>query len=516
MTPFWIINFLEGDSFESFFQSYWEALESNNSSEEKPLKFFHITDGKDKALTKEELNVNARNRLSMDSAKEKKLIPAFTKNQGNKLCVFFIGDVTQEKTTERLHTWAAYLRKENFQQPWFSISHVKMYAVLLRPENVTVENDLLNSRVRGFLNELNSLEQMDMNHRPFDKVLFLQAPLDKAGRATTEQAACLTAYHVARTDGRCFKEDGTIYGDIGASGVFFETTVQKEIDAYHLGAIMLKDMCDNKDEEFLNVNEARAFVDSQQDFIDSFKPTNTKLFYIGAAPHIPNLEITKFSCDLRLWNIVPIWKYYDTRHIEKVINHVTDELNVFEKDFIRSLNIRQNKFIFGNAPRLLDLVFQMFCEKNVDRFKHIGLQQAYSVLEHFKTKISDAFKSVDRVPPAFVLPQYLDKLLRQSKRVDMSAEVLKQELISEMNMLPKYKREVLGASILTGLIFSIALFFLSPWGLLLFPLALMIGAIVFTIKVNQLEKLKDLFVGAKLRDILARLDEHSKKLQEKT
>ncbi len=520
MTPFWIINFLERDSCESFFESYWNAVESNSSANEVPLKFFHITDGKAANLTKEELNEIAFKRLSMDSADAKKLIPAFTKNQGNKLNVFFFGDVTQEKTIERLHTWATYLmqkRIEKPENPWYSINNVKMYAVLLRPANITVDEKQLSSRVRGFLNELNSLESMDMNHRPFDKVLFLQAPLDKAGRAAAEQSACLATYHIARTEGRCFSEnEGIQYCDTSASAVFFEATVQKEIDAYNLGCIMLKDMCDNQGKEFLNVNEARAFVDSEQAFVDSFKPANTKLFYISEAPHIPNLEITKFSCNLSLLNIVSIWKYYNTKHIEKVINHVTEELNVFEKDFIRSMNIQQHKFIFGNARRLLDLVFQMFCEKNAERFKHIGIQQAFSVLEHFKTKIGDAFKSVDKVPHAFILPAYLDKLLSQSKRVDLSANTLKEELIREMDKLPKFQKDTLVSSLLTGLVFSAALFFVNPWFLLIFPMALLIGAIVFIIKVNKLEALKDLFVGAKLRDIRARLDEHAEKLQGKT
>ena len=520
MTPFWIVNFLEGDSCESFFQSYWSAIESNSPGDAAPRKFFHITDGKAANLTKEELNEIAYKRLSMDSADVQKLIPAFTKNQGNKLNVFFFGDITQERTIERLHTWAAYLmqkRIENPQQPWYSISNVKMYAVLLRPENITVDEKLLNSRVRGFLNELNSLESMDMNHRPFNKVLFLQAPLDKAGRAAAEQSACLATYHIARTEGRCFNaNDNILYCDSSASAVFFEAQVQKEIDAYNLGCIMLKDMCDNQGEEFLNVKEARDFVDSEQAFIDSFKPANTKLFYISEAPHIPNLEITKFSCNLSLLNIVPIWKYYNTKHIEKVIDHVTEELKVFEKDFIRSMNIQQHKFIFGNARRLLDLVFQMFCEKNPERFKHIGIQQAFSVLEHFKTKIGDAFRSVDKVPHAFTLPAYLAKLLSQSKRVDLSANALKDELIREMDKLPKFKKDTLVSSLSTGVVLSAALFFINPWFLLVFPLAVLIGAIVFIIKANKLEALKDLFVGAKLRDILARLDEHAANLQGKT
>jgi hypothetical protein len=85
-----------------------------------------------------------------------------------------------------------------------------------------------------------------------------------------------------------------------------------------------------------------------------------------------------------------------------------------------------------------------------------------------------------------------------------------------MDKLPKFQKDILVSSITTGLVFGLALLFVSPLGLLLFPIALLIGAIVFIVKVNQLEKLKDLFVGAKLRDVRAQLDEHAEKLQGKT
>ncbi len=522
MTPFWIINFMEKDSVESFFESYWNAVENNSSADEKPLKFFHITDGTKVDLTKEALNDIAFKRLAMDSAEQKKLIPALTKNQGNKISVFFIGDITQENTIERLHTWAAYLQKkrmENLQQPWYSISHVKMYAILLRPESITIDDKVLNHRVRGFLNELHSLEKMDINNRPFDKVLFLQASSENTDRKAAEQSACLAAYHIARTDGRCFKSYGqdAVYCDASASAVFFEGNVQKEIDAYHLGCILLDNLANNQGEEFLNVKEARAFVEKYQTFTDSFKPANTKLFYISEAPYVPNLDITKFSSKLNLLHIIPIWKYYDAKHIEKVISHVTEELAVFGRDFKRSLNQQQHKLIFGNSRALLDYVFQMFCEQDTEQFKHIGLQQAYSVLEQFKLKIGDAFKSTDRIPKAFELPKQLDKLLNKSKRLDLSSACLKRELEVRMKALPKVKRSILLSSLSTGVLFSLALFPLIQWlGLVMLPIAALVGAMVFLCHINNSEKLKDLFVGAKLREIRAELDEHATKLQEKT
>ena len=515
MTPFWIVNFLEGDSVESFFKSYWTAVLSNTTEGSEPLKFFHITDGKEEDMTKEKLNEIASKHLTMNTPGVKKFIPAFTTNQNNSLSVFFIGDITQGKTIERFHTWAAYLRAQTMIQPWFSINSVSMYAILLRPETTTIEDEVLNDRVRGFLNELNSLEHMNENYRPFDHVLFLQASTLQEDRLAAEQSACLAAYHIARTDGRCFGYDATPYIDANSTAVFFETSVQKEIDAYNLGAIILKDLTDNNGEEFFNDEEARAFVDSNQNFIDSFKPVNTKKFLISEAPQIPNLKISKFHHNLNIFNIIPIWREYDAKHIENVITHVTEELKIFERDFIQHLNMRQHKFIFGEARDLLKYVFQMFCDKD-ERFKHIGIIQAFKVLELFNVRISNAFKSISTVPSAFLLPKDLDKLLAESKQSGLSVDALKKQLEDETNSLPKFKRNALTYSSLTGVVLSAALCLLSPLALLILPTALLCGALAFMSKVNKLEQLKDLFVGAKLNEIRKHLDEHAKKLQEKT
>ena len=519
MTPFWIVNFLEGDSCESFFQSYWEAVLANTIGSPAPLKFFHITDGRSESLTREQLNEIAFQRLSMNTAEADKLIPAFTNNQGNSINVIFIGDVTQEKTMERFHTWAAYLQQQRMadvNRPWFSISSVKIYGVLLRPESLTVDDKALTKRMKGFLNELNSLERMPMNYRPFDQVLFLQSSMKQEGREAAEQSVNMAAYHIARTNGQCFKEYDILYYDANATAVFFETDVQKEIDAYNLGAILLKDMTGNQEEHFLDVNEARAFVDDNQRFVDTFKPTNTKRFLISECPRVPSMEITKFSCKLNILNVIPIWRDYNAKHIEKVVNNVTQELSSFEKDFIRCLNQRQHKFIFDSSQALQDLVFQMFCDKGNPRFKHIGLQQAMKVLEHFKIKIKDAFKNLEKGPDAFILPADLDKLMKKSKRLDLSSGTLQAELQKEIDALPKVKKEILISSLSTGVVLSGALFPLSIWGLAALHVAALVGAITFVIRVKRIEKLKDLFVGAKLLEIRAQLDELATKLQEKT
>ena len=510
MVPFWIVNFLEEDACESFFQSYWDSLLQNTTTQPAPLKFFHITDGKADGMTKEKLNEIAFQRLSMSSSETEKLIPAFTANQGNSINVIFVGDVTQAKTIERFHTWAKYLQEQrmaDINRPWFSISSVRMYGILLRPESVTVDDKAITKSMSGFLNELSAMQQLGINDRPFEKILFLQSPMTEEGRTAAEQSVNIAALHIARTDGQCFNEYDIQYYDGNATAVFFEADVQREIDAYNLSAIVLKDMTTNTDEHFLDVKEARAFVDDNQSFIDTFKPMNTKRFFISDGPHIPGMEITRFHTSLHLHHIIPIWREYNSLHIEKVVNNVTQELNSFEKDFIRSLNQRQHKFIFTSSHGLQELVFQMFCDKGNPRYKHISLPQSMKVLEHFQIKISDAFKSLERVPEAFVLPGDLAKLVNKAQGLALSSDALRTQLQDEMSKMETYKWTNLISSGIAGLAVSAGLFpVIGWWSMFAYLLAFLSGAIAFILKIKRLERLKDVFVGVRLCEIRKRLD----------
>ncbi len=520
MTPFWIVNFLEEDACESFFQSYWESLLQNTTTGPAPLKFFHITDGKADGMTKEQLNEIAFQRLSMSSPEAEKLIPAFTSNQGNSINVIFVGDVTQPKTITRFHTWAKYLQEQrmaDINRPWFSISSVRMYGILLRPASVTVDDKTVTKEVSDFLNDLSAMQRLQMNDRPFEKILFLQSSMTEEGRKAAEQAVNIAALHIARTDGQCFNDYDIQYYDGNATAVFFEADVQREIDAYNLSAIVLKDLTTNIDEHFLDVKEARAFVDDNQSFIDTFKPMNTKRFFVSDGPHIPNMEITRFHTSLHLHHIIPIWREYNTLHIEKVINNVTQELSSFEKDFVRSLNLRQHKFIFDSSHGLQELVFQMFCDKGNPRYKHISLPQSMKVLEHFQIKISDACKSLETPPAAFVLPGDLAKLVNKAQGMTLSSDALRTQLQEEMNKLDTYKWTTIISSGIAGLAISAGLFpVIGWWSMFAFLLAFLGGAISFILKIKRLERLKDLFVGVKLCEIRKRLDTQAQKLHEKT
>lgn len=519
MTPFWIVNFLEKDSQESFFKSYWNAYVQNNQQETIPLKFFHITDGSADSLTREELNEIAFQKLSRSTDDAEKLIPAFTRPNGNKINVIFIGDVTQEKTIERFHAWAAYLQQQRMQdvnRPWFSINSVSMYGILLRPETITVDDNLLNDRVKGFLNELNTFERMDINHRPFNQVLFLQSPTASECRAATEYAANLSAYHIARTDGKCFRDyvmDTQPYFDANTTGVFYEANVQKGIDAYNLSLIMLQDLVASEDEAFLNIEEAKQFVDDNQDYTESMTPLAMSRFLVSECPKAPAFDILKPTCHpLNFFKIRTVWQEYYNKYIVKLksdlVNKVQKEILTFEDDYRSVLFSRQHQFVTERSDTLQNLVFQMFCDiGSRSRFKHIGLKQSFKVLEYFKIKITDAFKDKERIEQAYVLPNNLEKAIATTSTNVRSSKQVLDELTVQLENLSIYNPARLLRTTLLGILVGIPLsIFLSPIALVAIPLIILADMMVFNAKVKHIESLKDQYVGMRLQEIRERLN----------
>ncbi|MBO7571232.1 MAG: VWA domain-containing protein [Bacteroidales bacterium] len=525
MTPFWIINFLEKDSCESFFNSYWNAILQKKSNGNLPLKFFYITQGWVKDMNKEKIEEIARMRLAMDTEEgEDRLIPAFTKRDSNEINVIFIGDITQEKTIERFHIWAAYLRRQLIQKRWSTISRVSMYAILLRPETIVANDGVLTYKVKAFLNELNTLESMDINHRPFDRVLFIQAPIKAENRAAAEDSANLAAYHIARTDGKCFNGyHDKLYYDTNSTAVFFETDVQKGIDAYNLSVIMLHDMVSSEDKAFYNVKEAESFVDDNQDYVNTMIPLNMSKFIVSECPRVPDFNLSKPLCHpLNIFKMRTVWKEYYNSYIvgmkSNLVNTMQRDMATFEKDFCNALYERQHKFITEQTYWLQNLVFQMFCDiASHGRFKHIGLKQCLKVLELFKSRIKDAFNSEDKMKPAFDLPVQLESAIIIAKQNNMTPNKVLDELTSRLERLPVYNMSRFLRSALLGLLVGVPLaIFLSPIALVALPLAILIDMLVYNSKVKRIESLKNQYVGMKLQEIRERLNEELQKCIDKT
>ncbi len=525
MTPFWIVNFLEKDSCESFFNTYWNAVLQKFPENRPPLKYFHITDGKADALTMEMLEEMARTRLAADTENEDRLIPAFTKKDGNKVNVIFIGDITQEKTINRFHTWAAYLKQQLLKKRWATLDTPSIYGILLRPETIISTDSMLTPEVRGFLNELNTLERMDINHRPFEKVLFIQAPVKEENREAAETSASIAAYHIARTGGKCFRFFGDKpYYDTGTTAVFFETDVQKGIDAYNLSAILLHDLAVSKDEAFFDAKEAGQFVDENQNFVNSFKLSSIFKNLTNECPQAPDFDISKPPCHpLNLLKIHTVWKEYYNNYIQSMkcnlVNSVKRNLLNFERDFRNKLYENQHRYITLQTDSLQNYVFQMFCDVGYRiRFKHIGLRQCLEVLDLFKVKIKEAYKSDGNKPrQAFELPDQLENAIRTAKASEMTPDKILAELTDCLEHLPVYNMSRLLRATLLGALISVPLsFFLSPLALILLPATVFIDMVRYNSKVSRIESLKDQFVGLKLQQIRERLNEAIEKSIEKT
>lgn len=513
MTPFWIINFLKKDSCESFFNAYWRACQ-NTQSEEKPIKFFHITDGKADDLTKEMLNEIAFNRLARATDKEEKLIPAFTSNQGNEVNVIFIGDITQDKTIERFHTWAAYLQQQRMKdvsRSWFSIRKVTIYGILLRPENTSVDDDVLDARIRGFLNELNTLEGMDENHRPFERVLFIQSPIKQEDRDAAELSASLAAYHITRTDGQCFGNAEKLYYDTNATAVFFETDVQKEIDAYNLSSIILKDMTDSEDESFLNTKEAREFVDENQTiYIDPLMPSNMAGSFIVGTPNPPKIDFVS-PYPLNIVNVGKMWNGYSDKYdnMDEAIRVFDKDARDYKNDFYEILSNNQHQFRKEWCQDLQKLVFQMFCEtSNRQRFRHIGIQQSLRVLDCLKTKIKEVFKGEKDEPVhAFNIREELIHAAESARRNKLTSMRLLDMLKDELKQLPTVKKKLLASLCASGvLVVGLSVLF-SPILLVALLLIVLLGGFVLVSKIRSIESLKDQYVGMCMLEIRQELDE---------
>lgn len=520
MTPFWIIIFLEKDSCESFFNAYWNAYIQNSQGEDIPLKHFYITDGNSDNLTREELNEIAFKKLTISTDNAEKLIPAFTSNKGNRINVIFIGDITQEKTIERFHTWAAYLQQQRMldvNRPWFSISSVSMYGILLRPDTIAVDDDLLTGRVKGFLNELNTLEKMDENYRPFKKIFFIQSHVKKEERVIAEFSANLAAYHIARTDGQFLKDYDKQYYDTGATAVFFESAVQREVDAFNLSAIMLHDMALSEDSAFVDIDEAKKFVEDNQSYVETLRPSDMMSFFVAGSPDFPVINAPKLPGGFFSVMKGEIWKNYFNEMKSNLVNNVSQVLSNYDKVFCERLYDRQKEFITERSDALQDLVFQMFCDTvSQNRFKHIGLTQCLKVLEMFKSKIVETFKSKGESIQAFVMPGFPLGLIKDANAKGLTSEKVLNTLNVQLQHQFVYSKSRLLLLALAGTIVGGLLAFLSPIALLTIPLPLLIDLMIYNTRVKRIESLKNQYIGLRLQKLLEHLNDQILRCVDKT
>ncbi|MBP5542074.1 MAG: VWA domain-containing protein [Bacteroidales bacterium] len=513
MTPFWIIDFIEKDSCESFFETYWQSFKHNNPDvvgKDNPdeNKFFYFTDATTADITKEKL-YSIGDRLALDG-EEKRIIPAYRNTEGNRLNVIVLGDLSQPTTRERFHLWTAYVRQQYLQRAWPTFSSVFFHGILRRPNGMCHKVD---DNVVGFLNELATLERQNVNSRPFDHVLFVQSTEEKEKRAIVEQTLHMVAYHIARTDGSQLGNDpNRVFFDANATGVFYESDVQKEQDAHSLGQIMLNDFIASKEKEFYDVQEAQEHVKRNMAFVNNLSADGIASALFEGVSGVEHIDIVR-PCHPLNPNIVKVWREYYQGYIPSLRRELVNALKrrsvIAEEECSKRMFQNQEDFISAQTLRLQDLVFEMFCNTGEEyKFKHVGLQQCLKVLELFSDAIKHEVDSSKRSRMAFLIPDRLKKAAQKVKENGMTDNGILDVLTTKLSRLPLYNLSRLLRILTLGLLVGalIALFY-SPLGYLAIPIVLVIDLLIFNSRVRRIESLKDQYVACKMLQLQQRLND---------
>lgn len=532
MTPFWIVNFTKKDSCESFFETYWRAFQQNNPAATESDKFFYMTDATSEELTEERL-ASIATRLSVDVAGEKKLIPCFN-NQMKDLNVFFLGDITEEHTINRLHLWAAALRNGLLEKRWGSLTDIRFYALLWRPESATASPGI-SARSKGFLNELSTLERFDINHRPFERVLFFQSSDIADQKPLAIERMYLTTLHLARECRNIFLgTDERLFVDASATGIFFESQIQREHEAYKLGQILMKDLACSTAAEFFNRDEAADYVNKKAEFIQSLSPKAIGTAMKAGMPKA--VDASQFDIARPCHPLNPkvgfVWREYFGKYIvgmkKNLVNGLRRELVRYEEDYREKLYDNQCKYVSDRSQVLNNLVFDMFTSPVEEaKFQHVSIPQSMEVLTRFREKIeAESRKGLDAVD-AFEMDSSLQRAADRATSNGWSAKHVLEVLTSRLRTLPVYNFARLIRLVMLVLMLGFGLYQLlihlgvdtgdATWyGVILAAVVMLIDLFVYTNKVRRIEALKQMYIAAMLLELKQRMETEIVNCEKKT
>ena len=263
MKPTWIINFSEKEPFGSFFETYWRASMYNDREQQlsDEDKWFHCYDAASESVTYDELYQTAR-QLTADLSDG---LPSLIRNVNVKdeLCVIALGDVTDAATIGRMHVWMAQLRQAHNKTPWTNLKQLRFYALLWMPQTANIDPGM-SAESRGFMNELATLESLDINHRPFHKVVFFESSVMETNRKNARYAMEMAALSIALGHNLFVGNMGVndpIWLNGGAAGTFYEAQVQNQQEAYTLSNLLLDKFCNKADGAFVDDTEVMNYVD---------------------------------------------------------------------------------------------------------------------------------------------------------------------------------------------------------------------------------------------------------------
>ena len=532
MTPFWIVNFTKKDSCESFFETYWRAYLQNNTAASEDDKFFYLSHASE--LTADSLTTTATH-LSVDVGGQKKLIPCFN-NKMTDLNVFFLGDITEENTIDHLHLWAAELRKGLLEKRWGSLTDIRFYALLWRPESATASPGIT-KQSRGFLNELATLERLDINHRPFERVLFFQSSDTADQKPVAMERLWLSTLHMARSCRNIFlATDTRTFVDASATGIFFEAQIQREHEAYKLGQILMKDLAWSTSPEFYDRDEAAEIVNNNSDYLGTLSPKAIATAMKAGTPR--NVDITTFDlprpCHPLNLKVGRVWREYFGKYIvgmkRDLVNQLRRALVRYEEDYREKVYDNQCNFVKDRSQVLGNLVFDMFTSPVEDnKYRHVSLPQSMEILTRLRERIEQQSRDSLTAGVAFEMDENLERAAERAARNGWSAKHVLEVLCSRLRKLPVYNFARLARLIMLLAVLCFTLFHVLTLGGIGLEantalwISVIVGAVLFLVdlfvysnKVKRIESLKQQYIATMLMELRQRLEVEIVNCEKKT
>ena len=528
MTITWILNFSkEEPPIGSFFDDYWKASLANDRELTEEDRWFHCTDCTLPTLNYPQVLKTARQLTTDLSEEEKKLIPAAVK-EAKELKVICMGDITDAITVSRLHIWTAQLRQALLQTAWTHIHSIHFYALLWRPNTAGIEPGI-SKETRGFLNELASLESLDINNRPFHKVLFFESSVVKAEKANTFRTMQMAALQIALGDNNLLgnlSDEKAVFLNACSTGVFYEAKVQNEQEGYMLGNLLLDKFCHSRKADFYDEKEAIEYVDQKNaDFLEKISPDNMANMMTTDHPEISsNLYASEEFTTAGSWGLVykNIWQNFFCTKLGgfkvRMINNISWELNLYTADFMAKVVSNQEKYINNEKDKLEEKVFAIYAKDS--RMKHIGIEQGRKVLKRFQERIAQVANRISSVSiDTFSLPEKLRNAFSQAKN-DHPGEKTTEEVMAvletKLRTLPAFNLALAVRGLVLGALLGFITFSytmqMSPalhLGLtgLAATLPLVAALAKFLSHVRRINALKDQYIACRLEDMRKKLED---------
>ena len=531
MKPTWIINFSRKEPFGSFFDTYWQASVYNDREQQltDSDKWFYCYDAAADSVSYEQLYQTARQLTADLSDSQPRLIANLAGK--DELCVLALGDVTDEATIKRMHIWMAQLRQAHNKSEWTNLKQLRFYALLWTPQTANIEPGL-SSASRGFLNELATLENLDINNRPFHKVVFFESSVKENDRKNARQSMEMAALSIALGHNLFVGNMGVndpVWLNGGAAGTFYEAQVQSQQEAYTLSNLLLDKFCNKSDGAFVDDTEVMNYVDKVcAPRLERISPDNILGRMTANCPALTRdrFESKDFSTSSSWgFNYNQIWELFILGEIggfkARLVNDLGWELDFYETDYLRKVAVNQFEYINGEKNKLEQMVFDIY-DKDT-RMHHVSIAQGMKVLDRLRTRIKQMSSQAESAAlQDFHLTPKQQDAYKQAKRDHPgrnTAQQVMEVLEAKLKTLPAFNLSMFVRSLVLGALLGyigytyvrlgdVASDLVDGYGWLPyvaaalgFTLPILISLCAFFLQAKRINALKDQFVACRLAEM---------------